>query len=127
MVVQDMKTIKIIICVDLIKLNDVYIKGPFPTLFTNEVLDSVGGQVAYSFMDVFAGYHQIKIAKEDMHKTKFSTEGGCYQYTIMPFGLKNAPAIFSKVVVPTFREFIKKLLEVDFDNWTVFGLLQKHV
>ena len=44
----------------------------------------------------------------------------------MPFGLKNAPAIFSIVVV-VFKEFIHKFLEVCFDDWTMFGLLKKHV
>lgn len=57
----------------------------------------------------------------------FAIEGGCYQYTIMPFGLKNAPTIFSRVVVTTFREFIHKFLEVYFDDWTMFGLLQRHI
>lgn len=45
----------------------------------------------------------------------------------MPFGLKNAPAIFSRVVVATFREFIHKILEFYFDDWIVFGLLKKHI
>ena len=45
----------------------------------------------------------------------------------MPFGLKNALAIFSRVVVAMFKEFIHKFLEVYFDDWRVFGLLKKHV
>lgn len=122
MVVQDKKTNEIRICVDLIKLNDAYDTDPFPTLFTDEVLDNVGGQEAYSFTDGFSRYHHIKIAKEDRHKTTFSTENGCYQYMVMSFGLKNAPAIFSRVVVAAFKEFIHKFLEVYFHDWTMFGL-----
>ena len=45
----------------------------------------------------------------------------------MPFGLKNAPTIFSRVVVAVFKEFIHMFLEVYFDDWTVFGLMDKHV
>ena len=45
----------------------------------------------------------------------------------MPFGLKNAPAIFSRIVVAIFKEVIHKFVEVYFDEWTVFGLLKKHV
>ena len=45
----------------------------------------------------------------------------------MPFGLKNAPAIFSRVVVAVFKEYIHKFLEVYFDDWTVFGLIDKHI
>ena len=45
----------------------------------------------------------------------------------MPFGLKNAPAIFSRVVIVVFKEFTHKFLEVYFDEWTIFGLMDKHV
>jgi hypothetical protein len=45
----------------------------------------------------------------------------------MSFGLKNAPAVFSRVVVAVFKEFIHKFLEVYLDDWTVFILLQDHV
>jgi len=92
------------------------VHDPFPTPFTDEVLDNVGGQEAYSFIDGFYGYHQIKIASEDRSKTNFATEWGCFQYTVMPFGLNNAPAIFSRVVVAAFKEFIHKFLEVYFDD-----------
>ena len=52
MVVQDKKAKgEIRICVDLRKLNDASIHYPFPTPFTNEVLDNVGGQEVYSFTD----------------------------------------------------------------------------
>ena len=107
------------------KLNDACVTYPFPTPFTDEVLDNVGGQEAYSFSDGFSGYHQIKIAKENRHKTTFSIENGCYQYIVMPFRLKNAPTIFSRVVVATFREFIHKFLEVYFDDWTIFLVIKK--
>ena len=57
-VIQDKKTIgEVRICVDLRKLNDACLHDPFPTLFTNEVLESVGGQEMYSFTDGFSGYH----------------------------------------------------------------------
>ena len=45
----------------------------------------------------------------------------------MPFGLKNVPAIFSLIVVASYKEFIHKFLEVYFDDWTMFGLLKKNV
>ena len=74
MVVQDKKTKgEIRICVDLRKLNDASIHDPFPTPFTDEVLDNVGGQEVYSFTDGFLGYHQIRIHEEDRHKTTFAT------------------------------------------------------
>jgi hypothetical protein len=73
MVVQDKKSGEIRICVDLRKMNDACLHDPFPTPFTDEFLDNVGGQEVYSFTYGFSCYHQIKIAKEDMHKTTFAT------------------------------------------------------
>ena len=56
MVLQE-KKIKgeIRICVDLRKLNDACVHDPFPTPFSDEILDNVGGQEAHSFIDGFLG------------------------------------------------------------------------
>ena len=127
-VIQDKNIIgEVGIYVDLRKLNDACLHNPFPTPFTDEVLEIVEGQEMYSFTDVFSGYHQVIIAKEYHHKTTFLTEWGCYQYTVMPFGLKNAPAIFSRIVVSSFKDFIHKFLEVYLDDQTVFGLVRHHI
>ena len=45
----------------------------------------------------------------------------------MPFRLKNASTIFSRVVITVFKEFIHKFLEIYFDDWIVFGLIKHHV
>jgi hypothetical protein len=106
MVVQEKKQGGIRIYVDLRKLNYAYLHDPFPTPFIDEVLDNVGGHKVYSFTDGFSRYHQIKIALEDRYKITFSTKWGSYQYTVMPFGMKNAPSIFSRVVIACFKDFI---------------------
>jgi len=115
------------ICMDLRKLNNACVHDPFPTPFTDEVLDNVGGQEAYSFTDGFSRYHQIKIVPENRSKTTFTTKQGFFQYIVIPFGLKNAPAIFSPMVVVKFKEFIHMFLQVYFDDWTVFALVKCHV
>jgi hypothetical protein len=127
MVVQEKKHVGIRICVDLRKFNDAFLHDHFPTPFTYEVLENVGGKGAYSFTGGFSGYHQIRIAAEDHHKTTFSTEWGSYKYKMMTFGLKNALLIFSRVVVAAFKDFIHKYLEVYLDDWTIFILLGDHV
>ena len=94
-VIQDKKTIgEVRNCVNLRKLNDACLHDPFLTSFTDEVLESVRGKEMYSFTDCFSRYHQVRIAKEDRHKMTFVTKWGFYQYMVMPFGLKNALAIF---------------------------------
>ena len=81
----------------------------------------------YSFTDGFSGYHRIRIAKENHHKTTFVTKWGCFEYTVIPFGLKNAPAIFYRFVVAAFKYFIQKFLQVYMDDWTVYGLIKDHL
>jgi hypothetical protein len=115
------------ICVDLQKLNYACLHDPLPTLLANELLENIGGHEAYSFTDGFLGYHQIKIAQEDIYKNTFTIEWGSYQYTVMSFGLKNEPTIFSKVVIVVFKEFIHQFLELYLDDWTVYSLLKDHV
>jgi len=75
MVVQEKKQKgKIRICIDLRKLNDACVHDLFPTPFTDEVLENVGGQEVYLFIDRFSRYHQIKIVQEDQRKKTFATE-----------------------------------------------------
>lgn len=77
MVVQEKKQKdEIRIYIDLRKLNDACIHDPFPTPFTDEVLDNFGRQEAYSFTDGFSRYHQIKVTLEDRSKTTFAAEWG---------------------------------------------------
>lgn len=108
-------------------MNDSCAHDPFSTPFSDEILDYVGGHEANSFTDGFSGCHQMRIEPEDHSKTTFATEWGYFQYTIMPFGLKNTLSIFWRILVASFKEFIHKLLEVYFDDWTMIGLLKKHV
>jgi hypothetical protein len=109
-------------------MNATYIHDPFPTPFIDEVLEKFGDWEANSFTDGFSGYHRVRIAEEDQTKTTFVTKWGSFMYTvIMPFGLKNAPVVFFRIVVATFNEFFRKFLELYLDDWTVFSLLEEHM
>jgi len=67
-------------------------------------------------MDRFSGYLQVHIAQEDKKNTIFTMKWGSYAYQVMPFGIKNAPAVFSRIVITTFKECIQKFLEVYMDD-----------
>lgn len=71
---------------------------PFPTPFSDEVLDNVVGNEAYYFADGFSGYHPVRIVEED----NFYTKCGSYAYHVMSFGLKNTPVVFSRIVIAAF-------------------------
>jgi len=92
------------------------VHNPFPTPFSDEVLNSVVGNEAYSFTDEFSSYHLVRITEEDKRKTTFTIEWGSYAYHVMSFGLKNAPIVFSRIVIATFRDYIHKFLGVYMDD-----------
>jgi hypothetical protein len=88
--------------VDYRSLNFACVDDPFPTPFTYEVLEQVAGKESYSFKDGFSRYHQVRIVEEDKNKTTFIIEWGSFAYNMMPFSLKNAPAVFSRIVIASF-------------------------
>ena len=63
-------------------------------------------------MDIFSGYNQIQMAKEDQEKIAFVTNQGLYCYKVMPFGLKNAGATYQRLVNQMFKKQIGKNVEV---------------
>ena len=61
-------------------------------------------------------YNQIKIRKEDIPKTTFTTRYGLYEYTVMSFGLTNALATFSRLMNSVFHEYLDKFIVVYLDD-----------
>ena len=77
------------------KLTKVTLIDPFSTPFFDEIINEVVGHKFYSFINEFHGYNQVPIAKEDQKKTTFVCKFVSFTYKVMPFGLKNAPTVFS--------------------------------
>jgi hypothetical protein len=57
----------------------------------------------------------------------FVSKFGSFSYKVMPFGLKNAPTVFSRIVVKSFQEYIYKKMVVYFDDWTIYILFKNHM
>ena len=81
-------------CVDFTSLNKACPQDPFPLPCIDQIVDSVAECDLLCFLDAFSGYHQIKMAVEDVEKTSFISLCGVYCYTCMPFGPWNARATF---------------------------------
>ncbi|KAL1139244.1 hypothetical protein AAG570_006230 [Ranatra chinensis] len=71
------------------------------------MLDRMNGASVFSILDLKAGYHQIRMQEADCEKTAFRFERGNYEFTRMPFGLKNAPTTFQRLM----DEFLEGLDE----------------
>ncbi|KAL2610318.1 hypothetical protein R1flu_028891 [Riccia fluitans] len=81
----------------------------------------------YSFMDGFNGYNQVSVAERDREKTAFITEWGAFAYRVMPFGLKNAPSTFQRVVTTAFEEYLNEFMQTYLDDFTVYGSRTDHL
>jgi len=64
----------------------------------DDILEKVGGSTVLSKLDLSKGYYQVTIADNSKDKTTFVSPFGKFHFTIMPFGLCNAPAIYHQLV-----------------------------
>jgi hypothetical protein len=81
-------------CVYYRSLNDVIMKNKYLLPRVEDLFDQRRGARIFSKIDLRSGYHQIKIRPSNIPKTAFSIRYGLYEFTVMSFGLTNAPAYF---------------------------------
>ena len=89
---------------DFTNLNKACPKDSFPLPRIDQLVNSTAGHRLLTFMDVFSGYNQIKMLKEDQEKTAFITSQGLYYYKVMPFRLKNTGVIYQRLVNKMFNK-----------------------
>jgi hypothetical protein len=107
--------------VDYHSLNEVTIKNKYPLPRIDDLFDQLKGACVFSKIDLRSGYHQLKIRATDIPKTTFITRYGLYDYTVMSFGLTNAPAYFMYLMNKVFMEYLDKLVVVFIDKILIFS------
>ena len=108
-------------CIDYWNLNAVTIKNKYPLLRIDDLLDQLRGAKYFSKIDLRSGYHQMKIRESDIPKTAFVTRYGQFEFTVVSFGLTNAPAYFMNMMNKVFMDDLDKFVVVFIHDILVYS------
>jgi len=87
----------------------------------NELRDRVQGAKIFTKIDLKAGFNLVRVKEGDEWKMAFRTRYGLYEYTVMPFGLANAPATFQDAMETIFRDMLDSGLLIYRDDFLIYS------
>jgi hypothetical protein len=93
----------------------------YPLTKTEDMFDQLRGASVFSKIDLRSGYHQLRIQPSDIPKTTFITMYGLYEFTIMSFGLMNAPVFFIYLLNSVFMDYLDKFIVVFIDDNLIYS------
>lgn len=108
-------------CIDYRALNKKTMKNRYLFPRIDELMDKLRGAKYFSNINLRSGYHQIRVRDQDIPKTTFRCHYGHFEFLIMPFGLKNAAAIFQSCMKRVFCGQLRKFVLVFFDDILIYN------
>jgi hypothetical protein len=109
------------LCIDFRQLNKVIVKNKYPLSRIDDLFNQLKGEKIFLKIDLRSGYHQVRIKDEDINKTAFRTRYGHYEFTVVLFGMSNAPVVFMCLMNGVFRDYLDKFVTVFLDDILVYS------
>jgi hypothetical protein len=106
-------------------LNEVIVKNKYPLPRIDDLFNQLCGACVFSTIDLRSGYRQLKIQECDIPKTAFVSRYCLYEYTVMSFGLTNAPAYFMYLMNKVFMECLDKFVVVFIDDILIYSISEE--
>jgi hypothetical protein len=107
--------------VDYRRLNALTTKNKYPLPIIEELLEELQGASWFTTLDLCSGFHQIRMAKGDEHKTAFQTHSGHYEYRVMPYGVTGGLATFQGVMNTILASLLRKCVVVFIDDILIYN------
>ncbi|EUC56265.1 Ty3/Gypsy polyprotein/retrotransposon, putative [Rhizoctonia solani AG-3 Rhs1AP] len=108
-------------CIDYRKLNDVAVPDEFPLPKQTDILHALEGSQYLTTLDALAGFTQLKIKEEDRPKTAFRCHRGLFQFKRLPFGFRNGPSVFQRVMNNVLAPFLWIFALVYIDDIVIYS------
>lgn len=107
--------------VDYRHLNDITIRDSYPLPLINDMLEHLSKGRVFSKLDLRSAYNLVRIKEGDEFKTAFTCKYGHFEYLVMPFGLKNAPAVFQHFINDILEDVLGKFAFCYIDDIIIFS------
>ncbi len=112
-------------CVDLRRVNDVTVDDKYPLPTTSEIFDQLHGSTIFSTLDMRSGYWQFRLDKSSMKKMAFTCHVGLFEFKVLPFGAKTAPALFQRQMNNVLTGYLGRFCMCYLDDLIVYSKSQK--
>jgi len=93
---------------DYCNLNNQTVKNNYPLPLITDLIDNMGSKRVFTKMDLWWGFNNIRIKKEDEWKGAFTTHVGSFEPIVMFFGMTNLPAMFQAMINEILRDMINE-------------------
>ena len=102
-------------------MSRVTIKNLYPLLRIDDLFDRLKGAQVYSKIDLCTNYHQLRVREADILKIAFRTRYGHFEFTMMLFGLTNAPVEFMDLMHRVFQPYLDHFVVVFVDDILIYS------